>query len=649
MKNEMVIREVIDIGSTVSAFGYQLYIKDKDGNWSPSLEDRNTWYCPTVIVEKHKNPGATLETDLFGNGALQMVKKTKVIAASEFKQYLYQQEGEKFAEARRLTVKFMIFIRSMLESRHKISKEIYENVPKEVYVTVPLIASRRITEEMLKMAAEAGFTKENGYEKVEKMDEARSLTDLVLSNRQSKFRESLQEMAKDPKKHQTVLFVDIGGLTVDINLALVSYDKEQDYIFKQIGIWPQASDRKNVSHLGGGITLDMAIQDYLLKYDFIHPEVTKELIKAHGFIDFREFKEWANDEFWSKGETPDRLNGLGMDPDRELYPKKNYRDEREKMLSAECFIQEVAADYIHTLINGIRKVLQDGAKHTYSKETGIEVQEETLDWIFITGGGSNIFFMKDLLLGNLPECINNLNLQRIKNDPDRIMGLRIQNKTLACVEGGLLYTDKFILSAVSDYSVELNIYPRYLIKNETKPLYTRIIEVMKKGDVLPKEVPFEIIIPFEYKSSLTGFDVHVELRQNDMVDISKKENLGKISSGKNNMAVVKDVGNVAVEAVKAAAPVAAAGIAGAILTGLRIPMGRELMNGAKHAIANNSGNIRGKLDNYYSDLDFARSHPEILRLYGSFVVNENRMLTGSISASAESIKEKEKPLTINLN
>ena len=138
-----------------------------------------------------------------------------------------------------------------------------------------------------------------------------------------------------------------------------------------------------------------------------------------------------------------------------------------------------------------------------------------------------MFFMEDMLLGKLPEFIPNLRLEKIKHDPDRILGLNAENKTLACVQGGLLYTGKFILSAVSDYSLEISVYPKYVGKSTGTPLWKETFRIMKKGDVLPLEIPFEKKIPFEYKSNLKGFEVTLELLQNDMHDISKKKILEK--------------------------------------------------------------------------------------------------------------------------
>lgn len=646
---KMVLREVIDFGSTVSGMGYQLYQQDEQGKWIPLQEYRNTWYLPTVIVEKEKNPEAGLEEDLFGNTALLKSKKSNVKASAEFKQYLYNPEGSQYQEAKRLTTKFLGFMRTILESRHNISKEVYETLDKEVYITVPLVASNGIADEMLHIAGNAGFTKGNGYGKVEKMDEARSLTDLVLSVQDSKIGDALYSLAKNPKEYQTILFMDIGGLTIDMNLALIRYDEKDDYAFRQIGIWPQASDRKKVTHLGGGITLDMALKEYLLTNGFVHPQVVEEGIKARGYMDFREFKEYANNEFWMKGETVDRLQGLGADINANLYPEKNYKKAWEQQLSPGLFIKEVAADYIKTIITGIRTALQDGANHTYARELGLDIREETLDWIFITGGGSNMFFMEDMLLGKLPEFIPNLRLEKIKDDPDRILGLDAENKTLACVQGGLLYTGKFILSAVSDYSLEISVYPRYIGKNSGAPLWKETFRIMKKGDVLPLEIPFDKKIPFEYKSNLKGFEVSLELLQNNMHDISRKENIGKMASIKNNMAVASDVGNGLFQAGKVVAVGLGGLAAGAILSGMNNPEGQQILNATKHAIVNHRNEIKNSWKSFKKNLDFANAHKETLEIKGSFVVDKERVLSGTISATSLSTKDNQKPLTITLN
>ncbi len=633
-ENRYLLREVIDFGSTVSGMGYQLYQQDKNGNWIAQEEFRNTWYLPTVIVEKDKNPEAGLESDLFGNTALLKSKKANVKAATEFKQYLYNPEGNKYEEAKRLTTKFLGFMRTILESRHNISKELYETVEKEVYITVPLVASNGIANEMLQIARDAGFTKKNGYTKVEKMDEARSLTDLVLSVQDSKMNDALYCLAKNSNEYQTILFIDIGGLTIDMNLALIRYDEKEDYVLQQIGIWPQASDRKKVNHLGGGITLDMALKTYLLKNGFVHPEVTENIINARGYMDFREFKESANNEYWLKGETVDRLDGLGVDINANLHPENNYKKSFDQQLSPELFIKEVAADYINTIITGIRTVLNDSANHKYAKDLGLDIREETLDWIFITGGGSNIFFMEDMLLGKLPDFIQNLRLEKIKNDPDHILGLDAENKTLACVQGGLLYTGKFVLSAVSDYILEISVFPQYIGKKAEKPLCKKLVRIMKKGDILPIEKSFEKTIPFVYTASLTGFEVGLELRQNNMHDIAKKEHIGQFFNSKSGVARVSDATNVLYKSGKTVAAVGL-GLASTLVSKLDSSKGKQVKKKALDVFAKNS--------NYFN------KHDETLELKATFTVDKERIMSGTISVTSLSTKDNPEPLTITLN
>lgn len=649
-EKKFLLREVIDFGSTVSGMGYQLYQQDEQGNWIPQKDYRNTWYLPTVIVEKDKNPEARLETDLFSNTALLKLKKSNVKASTEFKQYLYNPEGDQYEEAKRLTTKFLEFMRTILESRHNISKELYETMEKEVYITVPLVASFGISDEMLKIAQNAGFTEQNGYNKVEIMDEARSLTDLVLSADDSRIKDVLNGLAKNPKEYQTILFIDIGGLTIDMNLALIRYDEKENYALQQIGIWPQASDRQKVNHLGGGITLDMALKDYLLANQFVHPQVTENMINAHGYMDFREFKEMANNDFWMKGKTVERLDGLGVDVNADLYPEKNYKSAFEQQLSPELFIKEVAADYIKTIIAGIRTALSDGANHQYAKDLGADIQEETLDWIFITGGGSNMFFMEDMLLGKLPEFIPNLKFEKIQKDPKRILGLNAKNKTLACVQGALLYTRKFVLSAVSDYSMEISVYPKYIGTKANYPLWKETIQIMKKGDILPIEKSFEKEIPFLYETNLTGFEVYLELLQNDMHDISKTENIGKMATAKNSLAVAKDIGNIAFQSGKVVAVgLGAAAVVGALSAVGKSHEGQRFVNMAKSVWVNNRYAIKNSWNDFKSNLDFANKHQETLKLQATFTVDKDRVMSGTLSATSLSTEDNQKPLTITLN
>ena len=171
---------------------------------------------------------------------------------------------------------------------------------------------------------------------------------------------------------------------------------------------------------------------------------------------------------------------------------------------------------------------------------------------------------------------------------------------------------------------------------------------MKKGDVLPKEIPFKKEIPFEYKANLTGFEVSLELMQNDMQDISKKETVGKIASAKNSLAVASDVGNGLIQVGKVAG-IGLGVVAGIALSGANPSAGRQLMNAAKCAIVNHQNEIKNTAKNFVKDLDFANAHNETLKIEGIFTVDKERVLSGTLSATSLSTKNNQKPLTITLN
>ena len=257
--------------------------------------------------------------------------------------------------------------------------------------------------------------------------------------------------------------------------------------------------------------------------------------------------------------------------------------------------------------------------------------------------------MEDLLLGKFPEFIPNLKLEKIQNDPERLLGLNAENKTLACVHGGLIYTGKFVLSAVSNYSLEISVYPKYIGKKANTPLYKDTLRIMKKGDVLPKEISLKKDIPFEYKANLTGFEVSLELMQNDMHDIAKKETIGKMASAKNSLAVASDVGNGLFQVGKVAAVGLGGVIAGAVISGVNPSAGKQFMNAAKYAVVTHKKEIRNTAKDFVKDLDFANAHNETLKIEGIFTVDKERILSGTLSATSLSTKNNQKPLTITLN
>ena len=143
-------------------------------------------------------------------------------------------------------------------------------------------------------------------------------------------------------------------------------------------------------------------------------------------------------------------------------------------------MKEVASEYIKTLTVAIRSVIKNGAAHKAAK--GMDVREETIDWIFLTGGGSNIFFLRPMLRGQLPQGLPTLNLEKIKQQPERILpdelDTALLDHTMNCVNGALCYTGDFIASSPADYQIMIRFIAldgenQTVIQEKAIPLMTK--------------------------------------------------------------------------------------------------------------------------------------------------------------------------------
>ena len=207
---------------------------------------------PTIIVEKSRNPAAPFGTTLFGEDALDALKQLSGLKAStEFKHGLYDPTAEGFQESCRLTILFLGYLRWFLECNHDLSDELFRAAEKEVWYTTPLISAYDSNQLMQNLLIEAGFTPENGYGHFRKLDEATSLSSLALSSNNALFQRAIRKSAKDHRRKELALFIDIGGLTADINLVSFYYgvgaSGEWAVQWQQLGCWPEPSNRKKTA------------------------------------------------------------------------------------------------------------------------------------------------------------------------------------------------------------------------------------------------------------------------------------------------------------------------------------------------------------------------------------------------------------------
>lgn len=650
-----IIRLAIDLGSTVSAMGWQLLEKD-DGGFIWETVSGFGWEktFPTIILQKKKNTAAPWQGDLFAENAVKALHKADLESSGTltadlgFKEGIFSTDPNRQEEAAKLAVLFLGYLRRYFESNHNMSEEEFKTIDKEVYITKPLIATIGADMRLLDIAKKAGFVPKNGYSSVKKMDEVRALADLAMLGACSPLRSELEnELLVNPQGRKYALFIDIGGLTADISVVEIRRADGNDYQFIQLGMWPTPGAGQNA--LGGGVMLDIAIKNYLEAHGFIHSEFTKKIIGLRKYMDFSEFKIAANDDFWVKGKTPGSLNGLGADSDSNCTPPRDYEQYEEEWLSPERMIRDVGADYIRILTEGVREAIRIAQDANGSSDSGL--CEENIDWVFLTGGGSQIFFLKMMLLGMLPKDVfpNQLRMEKLKSWPGRILENTAESPTLSCITGTLAYSGRMLLSANAEYDIELALYPNYPLKTEKEPLRTILVPLLKKGEPLPKTVAEQTaLIPFTSTASMSGIRLEIRLLQNEQTDASSEGKWAtKMVAGKDLKTVAKDTGGLLVEGGKALAPVAV-GLAAALSSTVNPGLGKQLFNTAKAVWANNSGGVRDKCHKIYSDLDFNREEADMLEVRYSFTVDKDRILGGQVSVTANTIRGQEKVLELNL-
>lgn len=652
---ERIIRLAIDFGSTVSAMGWQLLEKEKGGYiWEtvPDFGWKKTF--PTVILQKKKNAAASWPGDLFADDAVRALRKAApegsgaLTADLDFKENIFSADPNKQAEAVQLAIQFFGYLRMYFENNHNMSEEEFKAISKEVFVTKPLIATIGADMRLLDIAKKAGFIQKNGYSSVKKMDEVRALADLAMLKECSLLRSELEiELSGNPKGRKYVLFIDIGGLTADISVAEIRCVDGHDYEFKQLGMWPTPGTAKNA--LGGGVMLDITIKNYLEKHGFIHPKLTEQIIGLRKYMDFSDFKIAANDDYWAKGLTPNRLHSLGADYDNDCIPPRDYEDFPQEQLSPARMMCEVGADYIRLLTKGVREAIRMAQNTCGSSDP--KVCEENIDWVFLTGGGSRIFFLKTMLVGMLPRDVfpDQLRLEKLRTRPERILENTAESPTLSCVSGTLAYTGRMLLSANAEYEIELALYPSYTLKTVKEPLRTIKIPLLKKGEPLPKLITEQMaLIPFTSTASMSGIRLEIRLLQNEQAEARAGGKWATMVTGKDAKTIAKDAGNVLLEGGKAVVPAAAVGVAAFLSNAVSPSLRNQLSNTAKALWANNSGGVRDKALRLYSDLDFNREEADTLEVRYSFTVDKDRILGGQVSVTANTIRGQEKVLELNL-
>ncbi|MBQ9854654.1 MAG: Hsp70 family protein, partial [Clostridia bacterium] len=401
----------IDFGSTNSVMGATLYEWDGD-EWAVSQFDLNFMESyPTAIVFRNENrDNPNVEKDTYvGRETTNLIENQAMPAKARvhFKPALYEMEGtDIYNEGVAFTITYFTYLYS------EFKREVYERMPREVlsslkttlHISTPVRAGESQIDLMRQIAQKSGFVPENG---IDLINTDRNEADCIKHLACVSHPEVISRMNNyGGEGDMYMLFIDIGGSTTDIELirqsAIRSFD-EKGAPMSVVAMWP----KKNIKRPLGGCEVDQAICDYLVKGGFLLPnEVKKALESGNAKTRFRQFKETINNRL-RDGMNVNNLGRLNEYAQDEDWNHAERRFNEKTPITPEIYENEICADYIDRMVQAIKEVFM---------ETG--VRQEQVDAVFVTGAGSKLYFIHDLLLGKMGT--SPLTLKKIMEDESRL-------------------------------------------------------------------------------------------------------------------------------------------------------------------------------------------------------------------------------------
>ncbi len=515
----------IDIGSTKSQIA-QAYVESDDGciTWTmtnPNLRDTDYLIAdngetdiPTIIIKKSDLTPEQLasidykEDYICGKSAEQVYQNFyNFKTISEFKKDFFCSDAssEKYKKACNAIGIFLKYLYALSEKKVKQ----YTDVEEKTIVTVPVRCTKTEWDKMKELAEEAG------WKNVEIENEAESILRYELSCSDS----SLLKKIRNLTTLQTlnVLIIDIGGSTTDILVSQIRPDGKGSFIADNIGLWPEIGETDTL----GGTDIDKSLCEWMIDHKFIIERVTQKWLVARGYNDFRKFKE-NHMNFLRNGGRIESLIGLSQyerERGKITFFSRNPYDKSKLKLDGEVFVKEIAGLYFQKLQSAIRKTLMNS-----------NIKEKDIDFVVVSGGGSKVYGIKEMLLGEL-NIENPLNLTKIKEDKS-LLKADASKPSALCAMGNILppVNIPFINHVLYDYELVVDLYKlpvdiadtfftgyqsltdeeRYSKFNSLENVYHESSEIIKLGTPLPYDtvisrdsmLTFESDVRYIYKATI---------------------------------------------------------------------------------------------------------------------------------------------------
>lgn len=366
--------------------------------------------------------------------------RKKSVVYRNFKMNLESENEQLRNEAKQLTREFFGYMAETYLAQSRDGHLGEANDSERTIVSYPVKWSEETRAFMVSAAQEAGFPN------VEGMDEAQAAIHAIVTQNMDSF--SKKSFVAD-RKNVKVLLIDMGAGTTDLVLCSCDIDERKTEI---ICAWP-----KGEAAFFGGREIDEILKRYIeLK---LPVNDAAEIMKRCGIEKFKAWKEQIvapelnrNGAISEFGEVDNIAGYLGV----EVEAFNLTRNEFE--MTAREYLKQFPA-----LVKGC------------ITEAGID--ESEIDIVVLTGGHSQWYFVKDMLLGKSEE-FGEINLPKIKKNSKRIVTITLPQETVAL---GLVYSAMKIQKPVEVVSRKVKESERekflYFVKQ-------RLITFIKKNKIV---------------------------------------------------------------------------------------------------------------------------------------------------------------------
>lgn len=380
MANTRVIG--LEVGTSTSVIRVKIY----DGKGDPVDERLGA----KEVIFTNQNMVPTLvqrlgDISYYGHEALVPRKKgkQKAVLHMNFKMKLDSDDPEEREEARRDTKEFLSYLAETFREQSDKGFLGSSDCKERTIVSYPVKWGEDARNFILEAAQEAGFKNVEGITEAQAAVQAAVIqsADLILSKGYIKNGKPLN-----------ILLIDMGAGTTD--LVLCRFSPWNGYRMEILSTWPET----------GGITFGGSEVDELLR-NYIRgllPEEYAEKILARCGIDtFKAWKEHIVSSALKQDETVTEFSELDAMLSLLEIEMDELNLDRKKF---ETLFKDYLCQFAE-LVNGcIRK----------TGLAGLDV-----DLVVLTGGHSQWYFVKEILLGNIIDP--GVNLPKIRKDPERII------------------------------------------------------------------------------------------------------------------------------------------------------------------------------------------------------------------------------------